>query len=154
MGRLKYGPDSIRALPLERRIEMLERYREGGEGADEVALAFGLRSAKMVVTFARNHTTAELTLKRLKIEEARQAAAERKANPPKPVREQAVVVRQRVAVPVAVVKICGTRAEPKPPHPVLATKGKWQELEAYAAANGITRIEAQKLWHKERVGAV
>ena len=154
MAKFRYGPDSIRALSLHRRIEMLERYLEGEEAADEIAAAYGLRSAKMVKEFARNHTIAELILKRIKIEEARAATAQRKANPPKPVREHAVVVRQRVAVPVALVKICGTHAAPKPPHPVLHTKGKWRALESYAAANGISRTKALQLWHQARAGVV
>ena len=157
MARFRYGPDSIRALSLESRIEMLIRYTEGPETAAEVAEAYGLRSGQFVKNFARNHTVAELTLKRIKQEEAREAAAERKANPPKPVHEQpvraaTVVARQRVAVPLMLVKRCGTVDEPKPPHPILETHGKWTALDAYAKANGCTVQKAQQLWHQARVG--
>ena len=105
MARFRYGPDSIRALSLESRIEMLIRYTEGPETAAEVAEAYGLRSGQFVKNFARNHTVAELTLKRIKQEEAREAAAERKANRQKLVRERAMVARPAANAPRPVGKL-------------------------------------------------
>jgi len=90
MARFRYGPDSIRALSLETRIEMLIRYTEGPETAAEVAEAFGLRSGQFVKNFARNHTVVELTLKRIKQEEAREAKERAKLEPKRLVREKAV----------------------------------------------------------------
>lgn len=105
MARFRYGPDSIRALSLEMRIEMLARYLDGPETAAEVAEAFGLRSGQFVKNFARNHTIAELTLKRIKQEEAREAAGARKANATKLVREKAVSVRPVAKAPRPVGKL-------------------------------------------------
>ena len=90
MERFRYGPDSIRALSLEKRIELLIRYTEGPETAEEVAEAFGLRSGQFVKNFARNHTVVELTLKRIKQEEAREAKERAKLEPKRLVREKAV----------------------------------------------------------------
>ena len=90
MARFRYGPDSIRALSLETRIEMMIRYTEGPETADQVAKAYGLRSGQFVKNFARNHTIAELTLKRIKQEEAREAKERAKLEPKRLVREKAV----------------------------------------------------------------
>ena len=39
-----------------------------------------------------------------------------------------------------------------PVHPIMATKGEWRALDAYAKARGLTYANAQKLWHKARVG--
>lgn len=138
-------------VPDDVRQQVVATY-EAGLRADECARSFqlGLSTVQRIITEA--------------------GVARRKGS--RTPRVQGVVVRDRSASPVPPPAPKEATAPARAPekgapdkgapetapgralHPIHATGGRWEELRNYASVNGISVIEAQKLWHRAVRGLI
>lgn len=170
-----YGNRAAKDLTEAERAAALAMY-QGGATAIEVCEAFSLRSRRIIMNIAHREKFKPSGAEPVKRDPKRAARIAEMRRAGKGVSEIARI--ERIAPSIAawhfrpdVIARIDARTAPEEPkklrvsapkvkrtptkadHQIMATGGRYCELAAYAAANGLTHTAALQLWHRVRVVA-